>query len=268
VLPDKVFLSAALAGKLRAYLAAGGRVIASFRSGLTPDGERFALDEFGVELVGQSPFVPDYVVPREALAADLPPTEYVMYESGLEVRALAGTQVLADTFGPYFARTWDRFCSHRQTPPDLASGSHHPAVCRSAAGHVVYFANPVFAGYRQHAALWYKRMFLAALRQLLPDPLLTASAPSTAQVSLMRQTDPDRTIVHILHYIPERRGLEFDTVEDVIPLHDVTVRFRAPTVPRRVYLAPSGEALGFDCRDGYVQVTVREVRGHQMVVAE
>jgi hypothetical protein len=30
-----------------------------------------------------------------------------------------------------------------------------------------------------------------------------------------------RTIVHVLHYIPERRGLDSDVIEDVIPLANV-----------------------------------------------
>jgi hypothetical protein len=196
-----------------------------------------------------------------------------MYERGLQVRPAPGTSVLAETVGPYFDRAWDHFCSHRQTPMDPARPQAFPAITMNAEGNVIYLAHPVFLGYRRQAPLWYKRLVLAALRLLLPDPLVATDAPSSAQVTLLRQPAEDRTVLHLLHYIPERRGLEFDTIEDVIPLYNVAVRFRMPVAPRRVYLAPrdavpGGQALEYAYRDGYVHVTVPRVAGHQMVVAE
>lgn len=268
ILADKVPLDEALAAKVRAYLQGGGKVIASYRAGLRPDGAAFALDEFGLDYVGPSPFNPDYVWARDELAAGLPDVEHVFYEPGLETRPLPGTVTLADAYGPYFNRSWAHFCSHRQTPPHLTAGARFPAITRNAAGNVIYFANPIFCGYRQQAVLWYKKLFLAALRALLPDPLVRCQAPSSAQVTLTRQAQPERTIVHLLHYIPERRGLEFDTIEEAIPLYQIPLRFKTTRQPLRVYLAPSCEALPFDYQDGYVVVTVPEVRGHQMVVAE
>jgi hypothetical protein len=84
----------------------------------------------------------------------------------------------------------------------------------------------------------------------------------------MRQDDRGRTIVHLLHYIPERRGLEFDTIEDVIPLHNVRLSIRSDAAPESVYLAPSRVQLPIEYRDGYLHLVVPTVRGHQMVVLE
>lgn len=271
VLPDKVPLDAALAKKVLAFLQGGGKVIASYRAGLRPDGSEFALPEWGVRLIGPSPFAPDYLRARPELGADLPDAEHVMYEPGLETQPLAGSTILADTFGPYFNRTWDHFCSHRQTPPDLTAKPRFGAIIRNEAGNVIYFANPIFMGYRRQAVLWYKKLFLAALRLLLPDPLVVCQGPSTLQVTLLRQPwegDVPRTVVHLLHYIPERRGLEFDTVEDVIPLYNVALAFRTAQAPQRVYLAPSRTPLDFSYDRGYTRVIVPNVQGHQMVVAE
>ncbi|NLG27112.1 MAG: beta-galactosidase [Chloroflexi bacterium] len=268
VLPDRVTLGPALADKVRAYLAAGGKVIASHRSGLTPLGDRFALDEFGIACEGEAPNTPDYLQPLPGLGADLPATEHVMYDRGLAVRPLPGTQSLAEVTGPYFNRAWDHFCSHRHTPPSPANRPAYAGITRSAAGNVIYFAHPIFSGYRARAVRWYKAMFLGALQQFLPRPLVRCSAPTTAQVTLLRQPEQRRLVAHLLHYIPERRGLEFDTIEDVIPLYNVALAFRADQAPARVYLAPSGADVPFAYADGYVHVTVPEVVGHQMVVAE
>lgn len=268
VLPDKVFLDTELAAKVAHYLDGGGTLIASHKSGLTPQGDAFALEAWGLSHVGDAPYLPDYMRPRVELDAGLPDTEYVMYERGLEVRPLAGTQILADIVGPYFNRTWDHFCSHRQTPPDPNKRLPYPAITVNAAGNVIYFAHPIFYGYRRQAVLWYKKLFLAALKRLLPDPMVACGAPSTAQVTFLEQPEQHRNIVHLLHYIPERRGLEFDTIEDVLPLYNVPLAFKRQGRPSRVYLAPSGQALSYDYEGGYVRLIVPEVLGHQMVIAE
>lgn len=72
---------------------------------------------------------------------------------------------------------------------------------------------------------------------------------------------------HRQHYIPERRGLEFDTIEDAIPLYDAPVS-KCATPPDRVYLVPSEEPVAFDYEGGYMRLVIPEVHGHQMIVAE
>lgn len=268
VLPDKVPLDKELATKVRDYLAGGGKVIASYHSGLIPEGGEFALPEFGLSYAGEAPYSPDYLRPKPELGAPLPDTEYVMYDQAAKACPSEGTKVLADTCAPYFNRTWAHFCSHRQTPPNLGSDAGYPSIAMNTAGNVIYFAHPIFCGYRRQAVLWYKKLFLAALRLLLPDPLVTCDAPSSAQVTMLRQPDKQRTVVHLLHYIPERRGLEFDTIEDIIPLHDIVLSLKTALRPSRVYLAPSGEEIPFTHNKGYVHLQVPKVQGHQMVVTE
>ena len=110
-------------------------------------------------------------------------------------------------------------------------------------------------------------MFLNALKRLLPEPLVTTDAPSTAQVTVTRQSAQNRTIVHVLHYIPERRHPGFDVIEDVIPLHDVTVSVRA-VAPKEAYLAPGREPLAVTREGEYVRFTIPVVRGYAMAVLE
>jgi hypothetical protein len=45
-------------------------------------------------------------------------------------------------------------------------------------------------------------------------------------------------VLHLLHYIPERRGRAFDVIEDVISVHDGHVSVRAPRPVRAVTLMP------------------------------
>jgi hypothetical protein len=87
-------------------------------------------------------------------------------------------------------------------------------------------------------------------------------------VTLLRQPDQNRTVVHVLHYLPQRRHPGFDTLEDVIPIHNVQLRVRLDHPASAAYLAPSRQPLDFVTEGGCACVTVPEVSGHAMVVFE
>jgi hypothetical protein len=100
---------------------------------------------------------------------------------------------------------------------------------------------------------------------LLPDPLLTHDGPSTVLTTVNQQASARRWVLHLLHYIPERRGRAMDVVEDVIPLHQVAVSVRVPGDVRSVTLVPQMEDLPFELRGGRAEFVVPRVDGHQMV---
>jgi hypothetical protein len=139
----------------------------------------------------------------------------------------------------------------------------YPGAVRK--GRAIYFAHPIFTQYSANAPRWCKQLFLNALDLLLPEPLVRTDAPTTAMVSLNEQAAENRWVLHLLHYIPERRGREIDTIEDVIPLHDISVSVLAPKPVKAVICAPGGEQLPFAVKDGRIEFTVPHVIGHQMV---
>jgi hypothetical protein len=263
ILPDEVVLDDALARKVQAYLQGGGALLCTGRSGLREDGSGFALPGMPGIYAGELPFSPDFVRPLGALAQHIPDALYVMYLRGHKVLPAEGAEVLAEVWEPYFNRTYQHFCSHAHTPP--ARRSDLPAALRK--GNIVYFAHPVFSTFAQYGMTFYKQMVLNALRLLLPDPLVMTDAPSTLQVTWNRQPAHRRSVVHLLHYIPERRTLAADYLEDVLPLYNVSLRLRSAS-PKRVYLAPQREEIPFQMDGDYLCLTVPEVRGHQMVVLE
>lgn len=263
ILPDEVVLNDALAQKVQAYLDAGGALLCTGRSGLCEDGSGFALSEFPAVYEGELPYSPDFARPLGALSEGVADTQYVMYLRGQKVSPAEGADVLAEIWEPYFNRTYQHFCSHAHTP--VARRSENPGALRK--GRVVYLAHPVFSTFAQYGMPFYKQLVLNALKMLLPSPLVIADAPSTLQVTWNRQPAHGRSVVHLLHYIPERRTLAADYLEDVIPLYSVPLRLRA-SAPKRVYLAPQREQIPFQTEGEYLSLIVPEVRGHQMVVLE
>ncbi len=277
ILPDAVTLDEGLAGKVSDYLAAGGKLIASFESGLTPDLADFALPEWGVYKTGEGPVdadgetvrgrhfgsgdYVDYLRAEGMLAPGLRDTEYVMYMRGLEIAAGDGSEVLARMVPAYFDRTWQHFCSHRQTPcsGELAS----PAATRK--GDLIYFAHPIFRQYNQNAPGWCKQLLLNALDMLLPDPLLRHGGPTGMLTALNEQPGQRRLVLHLLYYVPERRGQDFDVIEDVLPVYDVAASVKLPGPVASVRCVPGGEELAFGEAMGRLNFTVPKLEGHQMV---
>jgi hypothetical protein len=261
VLPDDIPVLPSFAKKLRTYLDNGGAVLLSYHSGLDETGERFALPAFGVEYKGEAPYSPDFLLPAGAIGQSLPETEHVMTLRGVEVTPFAGSVVLAEVAVPYFNRTYRHFCSHRHTPSSGEIG--YPGIV--CAGKVIYFAHPIFRQYHENAPRWCKSFLLNALDILLPEPLVRHNGPSTLQVTLNEQSAQHRWVLHLLHYIPERRSQTIDVIEDVIPLYQVDVSVRSLHKVHKVRLVPQQEEIPFIQEKARIKFTVPKVDGHQMV---
>jgi hypothetical protein len=278
ILPDKIPVDADLAQKLQAYLDCGGALIVSFASGMNPDASEFACQVLGVRLKSEGPrdlngelvrgkrfptndYV-EYILPGQ-LGKGLAQTEYVLYMRGMDVEANPEAETLANKVLAYFDRTFRHFCSHRQTPSSGQVGG--PAVIKK--GRAIYFANPIFSEYNAVAPHWEKQLFLNALDLLLPDPLVRHDGPTTLQVTVNEQPDENRWIVHLLHYIPERRSQEIDIIEDVIPLYNVKISIKLPNV-RAVMVVPQQKPLLCQQKDGRVEFVLPQLIGHQMIALE
>jgi hypothetical protein len=260
VFPDIVRFDAERTGKVQAFLAGGGAVILTGRSGFEPDSGRFALD-LGFESEGESPYTATYLRVGDKLDRGLMKTDYVSYDRGMRIVAGDTCETLIQVVEPYFERSWAHFMSHQQTPPDRLS--KYAGAIRS--GNAIYFSDPLFHSYKTHGNQVYKQLIANAVSLLLGRRLVESDLPSTARVTVCDQKD--RRVVHLLHYPAERRS-QIDIIEDVIPLYDKTVELKCDFVPSRVYLAPSKKAAEFTCSGGVVKVLVHEINGHQMVVLE
>ncbi|UUZ86127.1 beta-galactosidase trimerization domain-containing protein [Paenibacillus sp. P26] len=277
ILPDHIPVSSELAAKLDAYVSAGGAVIASFESGLSGQKSEVAWNRLGIRLKAEQTkdldghpvrgksyprgdYV-DYILPQGRVGAGLPATEHVMYLKGLEVEAEPGSELLAPVIKSYFNRSYRHFCSHRQAP---SSGeTDYAGIVKN--GRVIYFAHPIFTQYQQNAPRWCKQLLLNALDLLLPERVLKHDGPSTMLVAVNEQAAENRYVVHLLHYIPERRSAEIDIIEDVIPLYDVKVSVKTPAEVKAVACVPEQAPLAFTQDGGRTSFLLPKLNGHQMI---
>jgi hypothetical protein len=270
ILPDEIALDADTAARLKSFVAAGGKLIASWHSGL-------GVLDMGIEQ-GLAPiaFRPSYVRAGKALDPAMPETAFVMYDEA-ETVTVAGATVLAEIFPSYFNRSYAHYSSHQQTPDDPNAKALGAAVTEY--NGIAYVAYPIFRLYRAMGQPLYKYLVRGLLARLLPTPALTTDLPSAGRASLTRQADEQRHILHLLFATPQIRGKDvrnddgtsrvMEMIEDVPAIGPVTSRVRLPKTPSRVYDALTGEALQWTtAADGQVEVTVPRLRIHTALVFE
>ncbi len=230
----------------------------AYQSGMDHSKKKFVIENMGVELIDQGKYEQDYVVAEESIAKGLYNTEYILYDQGLYLKPVGDTKTLASLYHPYFNRNYKHFYSHSQTP--VEKKSEYPAITQN--GNIIYCAHPIFSMYKTHGMQAYKQLVLNCLALLIPDKQVIAQVPTTAHINLNYQDSHDRYVLHILHYISERRCEQIDVIEDVIPLHNINLHAKLPKAPKKVYCVPSGNPLEFTFKDGHAVVCVPEVLGH------
>lgn len=259
ILPDCFVPTEELAERLNKFVCRGGKVLATGRSGIV-DG-KFLLDFIQAEYVGESPFDTRYLRLDAAVFPAIPPIDHVLYEKGVVVRS--AENALAKTVNPYFNRTYDRFCSHRQTPP-CPDATEEPAIIKGQG--YIYIASPLFSDYAGSRYQAHRDILRDCIHMLLDRPLLESDLPAISEVTV-RKAEPFY-VVHILNYVIQRRAKRLDTIEEVYTVPKATLRLRTGVPVAAVRLVPTGEEVAFSCEDGVVEVVLENLAGHTMLVFE
>ena len=275
ILPDDINIDTKLKSLLDAYLAQGGKLFLSGKSGLNADETEFLFD-VGATLEGPSEFSPDYILPVEDLRADFVDSPSVCYTRSYRVKITDG-ESLGDIYDPYFNRTYKHFCSHQHTPNKLDPSGF---VCGVMKNNVMYLAHPVFIMYRGFGAVAVKEYIVNCIKKLLGDDLsLTTNLPSTARITLNKQASENRSILHLLNANTILRGGEvslsggnlsragnIEVIEELLPLYNTEITLKINKPVKNIILEPQGKELDFEQLDGAIKIKLDEFTCHQMIV--
>ncbi len=262
ILPDSVELPmGALRDKLTAFVAGGGKLLLTGRSG-TYQGN-FVWD-MGMDFGGENPLRPAYLRPSYELSPN-GKADYIMYGCGYLVtpRVDFAGEVLADGVDSYFNRTPEHFCSHYHTPNDRRKT--RPAVLLTE--NIGYIAWDIFTEYAEQGSVHIKSLLLDVLDRLLgEDKTLSCDLPSCGVTSLACR---DHSLIHqIVYAIPKVRGSGVEMIEDLPPVPPVHVAVRTDCAPHRVFLVPTEEELPFVYENGTLRYTVPSFVCSAMTVIE
>lgn len=262
VLPDAVRPDKALADKLNTYLRQGGKLFLTGQSGLSAEADEFVLD-IGARYAGLSPWDCTYtkVTNGELLRSGrLVSSPVVNYMPGIQVEPV-DAEIWAEAFRPYFNRTMAQFCSHYNTPH--AEVIPYPSVIRK--GNVVYSAAPLFAQYMEHGMQLHRDLAAACIRQLLPDPLVRIEGlPSAGKISLTRQEESGRLVLHVLYGSPISRG-DTQLIEDIPVLHGLKLHVHASAGAVSLRVVPDGALLSTVSTAEGISADLPPLDGHLMV---
>ena len=235
ILPDSVVITPPLRKTLALFYEKGGRLLLSHCSGFDAQGN-WALDFLPLTFAGKVEKYPTYWRARAAFDSELAMSDRVFYQPGLNALGGERTEVLVDRVLPYFQRTDLHFSSHFQTPP-VAEPDRHPAVI--AGERFVYFADPIFREYRQAGNLAARDGWKQAMVRLIDGAPYGDGLPTTVLcIPRRRETD---LILTLLHYIPLRKALDIDVIEERMNFAGQLLRL--PETARAVRIFGSGEEL-------------------------
>lgn len=263
ILPDTVICDEILKKKIQEYIRHGGYVLASGDSTLDANREYFMIPEFGITYLGKEDRWPSFIMPNDRIGKSLPNTEHVMYLQGNRVEPDQAIGIL-DTIMPYFSRTWEHFCSHRHTPSSSQLGT--PAAIKTDA--TIYFSHPIFTIYDKLHPKWCKEIVKDALKQFLQNQIVETDGPTTMVATLNEQEAENRYVLHALHYVPIKNSQELYTIEDVIPLHDITFSLQVQEKVTSVTLVPEGKNLEYSIKNSRIEFTIPRIEGHAMVALQ
>lgn len=259
ILPDVIRVNSDFAKRLRRFCDCGGKVLATGKSALYEDNNKFCLN-LGAEWVKDNPYNPDYFRPTEKING-MGDTGYIMYGKGEKIRCIGNE--LGTRENPYFNRTRAHFCSHQHTPNSREYGG--AGITEGKDG--IYIAWNIFADYAQSGELHLKQIAVFALDRLLGfEKTVKTNLPSQGIVSLMKQND--RLICHLLYACPIKKGNGIEVIEDILPIHDIEVTVKIDKPISKVYLAPQKEDIDFINDNGYISIKLDKLECHQMVVFE
>lgn len=274
ILPDDLVVDDALKAKLDAYLADGGRLLLTGRSGLNPEQTQSVFD-LGATLHGPSEFEPDYILPIERLQPNFCASPMVMYRRATRLKAATGKS-LGEVYDPYFNRTFEHFCSHQHTPYQTDATSFDLGV---AHGNVTYLAHPVFTIYAGYGSVAYRQFLTKLIDQLLGDACtLRTNLPSTARVMLTHQPHENRHVLHLLYANTVLRGgsielsggttrstKPIEVIEELVTLSNVEVRIPKTINGYALDNTSSQDDLKITQSGGTMSVCLRTLECHKAI---
>ena len=242
ILPDAIEYDERLYKKLREYVNGGGKILASGRSAIADGAFEFDL---GATYKGKSEFTPAYA----RLADDENATDYIMDTNHAVVAPTADAQIIAHAVAPYCNRAADHFCSHRHTPSSSVIEGAAATVGKEGA----YIAYEIFTDYAPTGELFAKTLVCKTLDALLGEDKLLSTSLGSMGVCTLRER-AEGYVCHMLYAVPTKRGKDIEIIEDIYPVHNVTVSLHIPERATRVYLAPEGKDVPFTQENGRVVI--------------
>lgn len=255
ILPNTAFVSDAFCDVVRAYADAGGHVLATGEIALGDERgfprADFALgDLFGIARKGakEGPFAMQG-------SAEPEPAAGVLQQVGVSGEVLA-LQLATDPAGSV---------AGYMDPYPTGPTAWPVAVTRkTGAGQVLYVAFGLGRYYAEHGLVHGRDRMAAYIDLLLAGRQVTVSAPRCLEVTVWRQEDPERTIIHLANRTPLAHDMP--RIHEITPINGVSIELKSPYAHPAVTCRRAKANVA--TRDGRTRIEIESLDVYAAVVLE
>jgi hypothetical protein len=233
----------------------GGRLIIFGK----PAGADKLLRKIGYTDLGASELDVDYIDYKNKCADYFPESAILMYKPAHRFK-MAG-EVLADLWEPYFSRTEEHYCSHRNTP-NREEASEYPAIVLGE--RALCFAHELGEQYYTYGNYWCRVIFEDAVTKIYDREIEIEGLPVFGRYTMYR--DGDTLILHLLGMVPLQRR-RCAVVEEPVEIRNIKIKL--PNVKAAsVVIKPDGKVVDFSANDASTEFSVESLKGHKLIVIE
>lgn len=261
IIPDRYRLNESWGNAFNTYLAQGGKVLILGGGALKEDDDAFAF-AVPFQYEGKSVYDKDFFELGANAPDDIVSSPILCYTSAHRVSGEG--MVLAGVREPYFSRTYEKFCSHYNTPYRDISADYPGAVQN---GNILYAAHELSRMYLDYGVVYHRRYFQWLLRKLYQADCVKVNLPSRARVHFVKREEQNQYVLHLLYATPMKRG-GVEVLEDFPTLYQTEVLISVPEEIKKVTLIPQNTEIPFEKIGEEYKILIPEITGHQMAVLE
>ncbi|NKC68123.1 alpha-amylase family protein [Vagococcus fluvialis] len=267
ILVDDFVMDEQLNNKLEKFVNQGGKIFSTYQSALLLDNNFPSW--WPCRNQGKNQYNPSYFI-NDTLNT-IKQNEIIMHSSSLKVVNNNG-KTLAYEGHPFYQRNYAHYYSHYQAP--LNKKTTNPVLVENES--VIYSTFPLFSLYKEIGNIAYKQIVIESINRLLGnESVFCTSLPSTADFIVNHQPGHKRLILTVLHYIPERRSLKVETIEEKIPLFNQEIEVNLNALYQQLNLEERAKLSVFDetsnqevsskIVDGKLRFTIEKIDGFNII---
>ncbi|MBR2968880.1 MAG: hypothetical protein IKC36_03465 [Clostridia bacterium] len=252
LVPNHPQMSEGLVEKLKEFHGNGGKLL------LIGDAVS-SFENLGIKYIGHSEYDMDYISTRSDIMNLNTPL--LAYSSAYVVSAGEEYQIIADVFEPYFSRTYESYCSHRNTPYRTEKAEYPAAITN---GKVAYIAHNIPQMYYDYGSSYHRDYFIGILKTLLDEDVCAVSGLMSCGRMRFVEND-DYYALHLFYASPISRG-EACVIEDIPEIYNISVKLRLECEVEDIIKIPQKESVEYTKTEDGIAFTVDKIKNHQLIV--
>lgn len=214
----------------------------------------------GAEYIGKTDFEGDYLFFGEKTEFGL--KQLYCNDSAYAIKADEDNcRTVVELQKPYFKRTYGKYCSHRNAPPEGCTADY-PAMAEGKS--FLYFGHLLGKLYRKYGSAYFRKYFMAYSKKYLEEKAVVFGLPSAGRKKLYFREKENEFLLHLTYGQPVTRGV-VKVLEDFPEIHDVKIELKIEKEIKEIRTL-SGDKLQLHKKGSVYCFTLPKLRVHELII--